>query len=112
MSAVSLTVTVLGTGTMGQGIAQVTAQSGHTTRIYDSADGKAKAAIQAIGAQLEKLVGKGKITGDARHQTMSRLSAATSPTDAAAGADVIIEAVPEKMDLKIEVLRPLLPSNR
>lgn len=108
MSGISLTVTVLGTGTMGQGIAQVTAQSGHTTRIYDSADGKAKTAIQAIGAQLEKLVGKGKITGDARHQTMSRLSAAASPTDAAAGADVIIEAVPEKMDLKIEVLRPLL----
>jgi 3-hydroxybutyryl-CoA dehydrogenase len=108
MSAISLTVTVLGSGTMGQGIAQVAAQSGHTTRIYDSADGKAKAAIGAIGAQLEKLVGKGKITGDARHQTMSRLSAATSGPDAAAGADVIIEAVPEKMDLKVEVLRPLL----
>lgn len=108
MSGISLTVTVLGSGTMGQGIAQVTAQSGHSTRIFDAAEGKAKAAIEAIAAQLEKLVGKGKITGDQRHQTMSRLSAATSATDAAAGSDVLIEAVPEDLKLKVEVLRPLL----
>jgi 3-hydroxybutyryl-CoA dehydrogenase len=108
MSGISLTVTILGTGTMGQGIAQVAAQSGHTTRIYDSVDGKAKKAIETISAQLEKLVGKGKITGDARHQTMSRLSAATSAADAAAGADVILEAVPEDLRLKLEVLGPLL----
>jgi 3-hydroxybutyryl-CoA dehydrogenase len=108
MSGISLTVTVLGSGTMGQGIAQVTAQSGHTTRIFDTADGKAKAAIGSVSAQLEKLVGKGKITGEARHETMSRLSASSSATDAAAGADVIIEAVPEDPKLKVEVLRPLL----
>lgn len=108
MSGISLTVTVLGAGTMGQGIAQVAAQSGHTTRVFDAAEGRAPAAVQAISAQLEKLVGKGKITGDARHQTMSRLSAATSAADAAAGADVLIEAVPEKLELKVEVLRPLL----
>lgn len=108
MSGISLTVTVLGAGTMGQGIAQVAAQSGHTTRVFDAAEGRAAAALQAISAQLEKLVGKGKITGDARHQTMSRLSAATSAADAAAGADVLIEAVPEDMKLKVEVLRPLL----
>ncbi len=108
MSGISLTVTVLGAGTMGQGIAQVAAQSGHTTRVFDAAEGRAATALQAISAQLEKLVGKGKITGDARHQTMSRLSAATSASDAAAGADVLIEAVPEDMKLKVEVLRPLL----
>ena len=39
---ISLTVTVLGTGTMGQGIAQVTAQSGHTTRLFDAADVRLK----------------------------------------------------------------------
>ncbi len=108
MSGISLTVTVLGAGTMGQGIAQVAAQSGHTTRVFDAAEGRAASALSAISAQLEKLVGKGKITGDARHQTMSRLSAATSAPDAAAGADVLIEAVPEDMKLKVEVLRPLL----
>jgi 3-hydroxybutyryl-CoA dehydrogenase len=106
--AVSLHVTVLGTGTMGQGIAQVAAQSGHTTRLYDAADGRALAAVKGIGAQLEKLITKGKITGDQRHQAMNRLSAATDARDACSGADVVIEAVPEDMQLKLDVLSPLL----
>lgn len=110
MSAISLTVTVLGTGTMGQGIAQVAAQSGHTTRLYDVADGRATAAVQAIAAQLEKLLGKGKITADLRAATLNRLSAATSAKDACAGADVVIEAVPEDMALKVAVLEAVLPS--
>ncbi|MBX3201695.1 MAG: 3-hydroxyacyl-CoA dehydrogenase family protein [Labilithrix sp.] len=110
MSGISLTVTVLGTGTMGQGIAQVAAQSGHTTRLYDVAEGRAKAAVQGIAAQLEKLVGKGKITSDLRAGTLNRLSAATSALDACAGADVVIEAVPEDMALKIGVLETVLPS--
>jgi 3-hydroxybutyryl-CoA dehydrogenase len=109
--AVSLHVTVLGTGTMGQGIAQVCAQSGHTTRLFDVAEGRATAAVKGIGAQLEKLLGKGKITADQRHQAMNRLSAASGPTgarDAASGADIVIEAVPEDMQLKLDVLKPLL----
>lgn len=110
MSAISLTVTVLGTGTMGQGIAQVAAQSGHTTRLYDAAEGRATAAVQAIAAQLEKLVAKGKITADVRAGTLNRLSAASSAKDACAGADIVIEAVPEDMALKVAVLEAVLPS--
>src|SRR4051812_7334326 len=87
MSTISLTVTVLGSGTMGQGIAQVAAQSGHTTRVFDAAEGRAKAAVSAIAAQFEKLVGKGKITNDVRAGALNRLSAATSAKDACAGAD-------------------------
>jgi 3-hydroxybutyryl-CoA dehydrogenase len=110
MSAISLTVTVLGTGTMGQGIAQVAAQSGHATRVYDAVEGRAITAVQAIAGQLEKLVGKGKITSDLRAATLNRLSAATSAKDACAGSDVVIEAVPEDMALKVAVLEAVLPS--
>ena len=110
MSSVSLTVTVLGTGTMGQGIAQIAAQSGHTTRLYDAVPSRAETAVRAISAQLEKLVAKGKITSDVRASTMSRLSAGGSAKDACAGADVVIEAVPEDMALKVEVLSSILPS--
>jgi 3-hydroxybutyryl-CoA dehydrogenase len=110
MSRISLTITVLGAGTMGQGIAQVAAQSGHTTRVHDVAEGRAKAAVSAIAAQLEKLVGKGKITPDDRAGTLNRLSAATSAFDACGGADIIVEAVPEDMALKIGVLEAVLPS--
>jgi 3-hydroxybutyryl-CoA dehydrogenase len=110
MSGISLTVTVLGTGTMGQGIAQVAAQSGHTTRLYDVADGRATAAVKGIAAQLEKLVAKGKVTADQRAGSLNRLSAATSAKDACAGADLVIEAVPEDMALKVAVLEAVLPS--
>jgi 3-hydroxybutyryl-CoA dehydrogenase len=106
---IHLCVTVLGTGTMGQGIAQVAAQSGHTTRLFDNADGRAAGAVQAIAGQLEKLVTKGKITADARAGALNRLSSATSATDACAGADVVIEAVPEDMSLKVKVLETVLP---
>lgn len=104
----TLTVTVLGTGTMGQGIAQVAAQRGHATRIYDVAEGRAVGAIKAISAQLEKLVAKGKITSESRAATMHELSAASGAADACAGADVIIEAVPEDMGLKVELLKQVL----
>lgn len=109
---ISLTVTVLGTGTMGQGIAQVAAQAGHTTRLYDAVDGRATAAVKGIAASMEKLVAKGKITDDIRAGSLNRLSAAVSPraADACAGADVVIEAVPEDMALKIDVLQAVLPS--
>ena len=107
---ISLTVTVLGTGTMGQGIAQVAAQSGHTTRLYDVAEGRAAAAVKGIAASFEKLVAKGKIGDDVRAGALNRLSAALSPADACSGADVVIEAVPEDMALKIAVLQAVLPS--
>jgi 3-hydroxybutyryl-CoA dehydrogenase len=105
---VSLTVTVLGTGTMGQGIAQVSAQRGHTTRVFDVAEGRAAEAVRAIAGQLEKLVSKGKIDAGARAGALNRLSAATSLADACSGSDVIIEAVPESMALKVDVLSAAL----
>lgn len=110
MSGISLTVTVLGSGTMGQGIAQVAAQSGHTTRVFDAVEGRAKSAISTIASQLEKLVAKSKISAGDRAGALNRLSAAISPADACSGADVVIEAVPEDMALKVSVLQAVLPS--
>lgn len=105
---ISLHVVVLGAGTMGQGIAQVAAQSGHTTRVVDALEGRAISAIKAIGAALEKLIEKGKVTPEQRHQAMSRLGASENARDACAGVDIVIEAIPEDMNLKVEVLKPLL----
>lgn len=106
----SLTVTVLGAGTMGQGIAQVTARRGHATRLYDIADGRAGAAVKGIAVALDRLIAKGRVTPEERAATLGRLSAAVSAEDACAGVDVVIEAVPEDMSLKVEVLHAALPS--
>ncbi len=97
------TVAVLGAGTMGQGIAQIAATSGFATRVFDAQAGRAEGAKKAIAAQLDKLVAKGKLTADAKDASLSRLAPTSSIADAALGADLVIEAVPESMELKLTV---------
>ncbi len=95
---------VLGAGTMGQGIAQVAAQAGHTTHLFDAASGKAEEAFKAIGAQLDKLVTKGKIGADARTRALEALRIEASAEQACAGAEIVIEAAPENIELKVKIL--------
>jgi 3-hydroxybutyryl-CoA dehydrogenase len=99
------TLCILGTGTMGQGIAQVTASAGFPTRVHDIAPERISNALTAIGAQLEKMVAKGKLDAGARAATMGRLSAAADLKQACQGVGIVIEAVPEDMGLKVELLR-------
>ena len=69
---------VLGAGTMGQGIAQIAAASGFTTRVFDAQAGRAESAKKAIAVQLDKLVAKGKIAADAKDASLSRLAPTSS----------------------------------
>ena len=101
-------VTVLGTGTMGQGIAQIAATTGHTTRLYDKAPERVGVALQAIATQLEKLVGKGKLAAEARSEALARLSPAEDVASACHQADLVIEAAPENMDLKVGLFREVV----
>jgi len=101
-------VTVLGTGTMGQGIAQVAAAAGYTARVFDAAPGRADAAVKAIGAQLEKLVAKGKITGEAKATTLANIAPAKDVASACDGAEIVVEAVPESMELKVTLFKDVV----
>jgi 3-hydroxybutyryl-CoA dehydrogenase len=96
-------VTVLGTGTMGQGIAQVAAATGHLVRVFDAAPGRAEKALASIRAQLDKLVAKGKTTEAARDEAMRAITPASDAGAASEGAGVVIEAVPENMELKVSL---------
>jgi len=102
---------VLGTGTMGQGIAQLAATSGYDTRVYDVASQRAKHAADAIAAQLDKLVSKGKLDAAAQKDALARLSTATDVKAACEGVDVVIEAVPEDMGLKVALFREVIPAS-
>ena len=102
---------VLGTGTMGQGIAQLAATSGYDTRVYDVASQRAKHATDAIAAQLDKLVSKGKLDAAAQKDALARLSTATDVKAACEGVDVVIEAVPEDMGLKVALFREVIPAS-
>jgi 3-hydroxybutyryl-CoA dehydrogenase len=102
------TVAVLGSGTMGQGIAQVTSSAGLLTRVLDAAPGRAEQAVAGVKAQLDKLVGKGKIAGEHRDRAAAALSVATDVRGACEGVDLVIEAAPESMELKVGLLREVV----
>ncbi|GGU58886.1 3-hydroxyacyl-CoA dehydrogenase [Streptomyces albospinus] len=98
----SSTVAVVGTGTMGQGIAQVALVAGHRVRLYDTAPGRAEQAARAIGQRLDRLVEKGRIPAAERDAARERLSPATSLaelSDAALVVEAILEQLPAKQDL-------------
>ena len=98
------TVAVLGMGTMGQGIAQVTATAGLDTYVFDPAAGRAAEAVSAIAAQLERLVAKGKMHDDQRGRALAALTVAHDVRAACEEADLTIEAAPESMELKVTLL--------
>ena len=93
---------------MGQGIAQLAATRGFETRVFDVATQRAKHAIDAVAAQLDKLVTKGKLADDARKAALARLAVAADVASACAGVDAVIEAVPEDMALKVMLFRDVI----
>ena len=98
---------VIGAGTMGHGIAHVLSASGIETRLFDISDDAVAAGLKKVGANLEKGVARGKVTEEARDAALSHLSG-TSDMDAAIdGVDIVIEAVPERMDLKKKIFTDL-----
>jgi len=94
------TACVLGAGTMGHGIAHVLASAGIHTRLYDVAESAVQSGLTKVRANLDKGVEKGKVSAADRDATLARLSGATDLATAARGVDIVIEAVPEKLELK------------
>lgn len=97
-------VAVLGAGTMGRGIAHVAALAGHETRLYDLDAGILASALESIRANLDKGVELEKVTTADRDAALDRLHTTIELDRACEGADIVIEAVPEKLDLKRRVL--------
>ncbi|AKZ56868.1 3-hydroxyadipyl-CoA dehydrogenase [Streptomyces ambofaciens ATCC 23877] len=108
MTALDLSspVAVVGTGTMGQGIAQVALVAGHPVRLYDAVAGRAREAADAIGARLDRLVEKERLTGAERDAARARLKPAEALGDLA-GCALVVEAVLERLDVKRELFRAL-----
>ncbi|MCA8941873.1 MAG: 3-hydroxyacyl-CoA dehydrogenase family protein [Planctomycetes bacterium] len=96
-------VAVIGAGTMGAGIAQVCAQAGADTTLNDISDEFVQRGLGTITRFLDKGVEKGKVTEDARASTLDRIRTDTDLAAAVSDADLVIEAVPEKLELKNDV---------
>jgi 3-hydroxybutyryl-CoA dehydrogenase len=99
-------VGVVGAGTMGNGIAQVFAQSGFNVRLHDAAPAAIDRARATIEKSLAKFVEKGKLTAADRDGAVGRLSPAPA-IDALADADYVVEAVVENLDAKRQLFAKL-----
>ncbi|MBI5431214.1 MAG: 3-hydroxyacyl-CoA dehydrogenase family protein [Planctomycetes bacterium] len=101
------TAAVLGSGTMGHGIAQVLAQSGITTRMFDVAQAALEKGLASVRSNLDKGVEKQKLSASDRDAALARLSITTDFAAAIRGVDVVIEAVPERIELKTKLFGDL-----
>src|SRR3974390_1955974 len=95
-------VFVVGGGTMGRGIASLSALSGYTTGVFEADEAARGRLRQAIEASWERAAEKGKLRPDAIAAARGRLSVADT-LDGAAHADLVVEAVPETLELKKRV---------
>jgi 3-hydroxybutyryl-CoA dehydrogenase len=100
------TVGIIGTGQMATGIAQVTAQGGLRTIIRGRSQDKADASIKAIDKAIGRLVEKERATEEDRSATLANLQA-TDDIGALADVDLVIEALAEDIDIKLDFFRQL-----
>ena len=100
------TIGVVGAGTMGHGIAQVAAASGYEVIMVDAAPAALERGYAQIGKGYERLVGKGKLSAEDRDAALGRVKTDGS-LDALAGADLVVEAVVERLEVKSSVLADL-----
>ncbi|EMA23887.1 MULTISPECIES: 3-hydroxyacyl-CoA dehydrogenase family protein [Haloarcula] len=97
-------VAILGAGTMGHGIAQVSAMAGHDVSLRDIDADIVDDGLAAIESNLEEGIAREKVTESTAEETLDRLTGTTSLEAAVSGADLVVEAVPEDMDIKHETL--------
>lgn len=93
-------VAVIGAGTMGAGIAQVCAQTGWNTTLYDAYPESLERGMQRISAFWDKGILKGKTSQEQKHIWSNNLQSTSDLSDAVSQSDLVIEAVPEIIDLK------------
>jgi len=101
------TVAVLGAGTMGAGIAQVCAQAGSSVVLQDITDAFVQKGLSRIRDFLQKGVDKGKVTSEQRDAVLTRVTVTSDRAGAAKNAQLVIEAVPEQLELKNGLFREL-----
>ncbi len=100
-------ITVIGAGTMGNGIAHVFAQNGFATTIVDISDAALDKALATIAKNLDRQVAKGSITEEVKTATLNNLTKSTSIADGVKHADLVVEAATENTELKLKIFQDL-----
>jgi 3-hydroxybutyryl-CoA dehydrogenase len=100
-------ITVIGAGTMGNGIAHVFAQKGHSVILVDRSPDTLESALATIDKNLSRLVSKERISESDKSETLNRLTTSTDMTSAVSAADLVVEAATENVDLKLQIFKDL-----
>jgi len=98
-----MNVAVLGAGSMGHGIAHVSALGGHSVIVRDVEQERIERGLEQVESDLEEGIERGKLTPAEKEDAIERLTGTVSLEAAVEGADLVVEAVPERLDLKQEV---------
>ena len=96
-------VAVLGAGTMGHGIAYVATAAGYDVRLFDLDASALARGADRVRASFGRAIERGKSTPEARDAALARLGTTTVLSEAVTGADLVIEAIPERLELKRDV---------
>lgn len=100
-------ITVIGAGTMGNGIAHVFAQNGFRVILVDVNSGQLERAMQTIGRNLDRQIAKGTLTEDGKKKTVSNLTIQTNIAIGVLQADLVVEAATENTELKLDIFKQL-----
>ncbi|MCA4900829.1 MAG: 3-hydroxyacyl-CoA dehydrogenase family protein [Bacteroidota bacterium] len=100
-------VAVIGSGTMGNGIAHVFAQHGFTVSLIDINEDALKKAVATIDKNLARQIEKGTITAEVKNQTLANLSTTTFLKEGIKEADLVVEAATENVELKLKIFKDI-----
>lgn len=100
-------VTVIGAGTMGNGICHVFAQHGYNVSMFDISQEAMNKAIATIGKNMDRQIAKQAFTEAEKEAALSRIATYTELKEAVADADLVVEAATENIDLKIKIFKDL-----
>lgn len=100
-------ISVIGAGTMGNGIAHVFAQKGYKVTLIDISQAQLDKAIATIGKNLDRMVTKETITNEAKEETLKNISTNTSIEEGAKEAALVVEAATENINLKLQIFQQI-----
>lgn len=102
-----MNISVIGAGQMGNGIAHVFAQSGHHVTLIDIAHASLDKALATVGKNLDRQVAKGTLTEEQKAATLKNITTNTAIAAGVAGAELVVEAATENVDLKLKIFKEI-----
>jgi 3-hydroxybutyryl-CoA dehydrogenase len=100
-------ITVIGSGTMGNGIAHAFAQSNYNVNLVDISDAALTKAIATITKNLDRQVQKGTITEETKNSTLKNITTYTDIVNGSSNADLVVEAASENIEIKLKIFKQL-----